>query len=228
MVMLMDDLERGATRSDDMHRRLRADILSGRRSPGERLKFQELCDTYSASVGAAREALTRLVGEGLARVQPRHGYTVTPLSLDDLQDLTEARAEIESTALRLAIKHGDMAWESGVVGAHHALERTPLLSAEDPERVSDEWAQAHTAFHFSLLAGCPNRRILNVARDLRQEASLYHLWSVAFQRKQRRDAAGEHRALLDATIARDTELATQLLRDHITHTAQLLIDSDPK
>ncbi|WP_406464888.1 GntR family transcriptional regulator [Streptomyces sp. NBC_01622] len=211
------------TRTDGVHQRLRGDILGGRLVPGQRLKFPELCERYDTSVGAAREALTRLAAEGLVKTQAHHGYMVTPLSHEDLADLTRARVEIESLVLRLSVLDGDMHWEAQAVAAHHLLERAPFFADSDHDHPSDAWAEAHGAFHMALLAGCGNRRLHDTARALREEAELYRQWSVSFGQEPDRDLPGEHRALLEAAIARDPDLAAELLRDHIAHTAQLLI-----
>lgn len=213
----------GAVRADGVYARLRADILGGRLTPGQRLKFPELSQRYDTSVGAAREALTRLAGEGLVRSQVNQGYTVTPLSHEDLADLTHARVEIESRVLRHAVLHGDMQWESQAVAAHHVLARTRFLADTEANHPSDAWSAAHAGFHQALLAGCPNRRLLASARRLREEAELYLQWSVSFGQEPDRDLAAEHRALLEAATARDADTACELLRDHIAHTAQLVI-----
>jgi DNA-binding GntR family transcriptional regulator len=217
----------GSTRADGIYQRLRADILGGRLVPGERLKFPDLCARYATSVGAAREALARLAAEGFVIASPHQGYAVRPLSHEDLAELTWARVEIESLVLRLAVRDGDMRWEAGAVAAHHVLERTPILRPDDPDHPSDEWSAAHAEFHNALLAGCRNRRLLDMARVLRHEAELYLQWSVSFGREPDRDLPAEHRALLDAAVARDAELAAELIRDHIAHTAQLLISCAP-
>lgn len=217
----------GATRTDGVYGRLRADILAGRLVPGQRLKFPDLSRDYETSVGAAREALTRLAGAGLVRAQPHQGYAVAPLSHEDLAELTQARVEVESLVLRLSVLHGDMQWESQAVAAHHLLERTPFLAADDAAHPSDAWSAAHAAFHLALLSGCHNRRLLDTARGLREEAELYLQWSVSFGLEPDRDLPGEHRALLEAVTARDADHAAELLRDHIAHTAGLLIRGAP-
>lgn len=213
----------GPTRVEGVYGRLRADILGGRLAPGQRLKFPELLERYGTSVGAAREALTRLTAAGLVRTQVHQGYTVIPLSHEDLAELTQARVEIEAMVLRLSVRHGDLRWEADAVAAHHLMERTPFLADDDADHPTDAWFAAHAAFHLALLAACPNQRLLAMARGLREEAELYLHWSVSFGREPDRDVVGEHRALLDAAIARDADLAGELLADHIAHTAGLLI-----
>ncbi|REF00706.1 GntR family transcriptional regulator [Thermomonospora umbrina] len=219
----MAQTQSGSTRVDAVYDRLRADILGGRMEPGQRLKFSELCERYQTSVGVAREALVRLTGEGLVTTQAHQGFAVTPLSHSDLAELTQARVEIESLVLRLSVQDGDMQWEARAVAAHHVLERTAFVDTDDPTHPTDEWSAAHAAFHLALLDGCRNNRLLATARALREEAELYRQWSVSFGQEPDRDLAGEHRAMLDAAVARDVDLAARLLRDHIAHTAQLLI-----
>jgi len=212
-----------ATRAAGVYQRLRADILGGRLVPGERLKFPELCERYRTSVGAAREVLTRLENEGLVTSRSHRGFTVTELSHRDLADLTEARIEVESMVLRLSIRDGDVQFEAQAVAAHHLLERTPFFAEDDPTHPSDAWVEAHATFHRALLAGCRNRRLLETAHALRDEAELYRQWSVSLGHEPDRDVAAEHRRLLEYTLARDVEGAVAELRDHVAHTARLLI-----
>lgn len=212
----------GATRTDGVYQRLRTDIFGGRLVPGERLKFPDLSQRYGTSVGAAREALTRLVAEGLVTSQSHLGYAVRSLSHEDLADLTRARVEVEPLVLRLSVREGDVAWEAQAVAAHHVLDRTPH-DRGDPDHPADAWSAAHAAFHAALLAGCGNRRLLATATALRAEAELYLQWSVTYGGEPDRDVATEHRAILEAAVGRDAAKAEGLLRDHIAHTAELLI-----
>jgi len=211
------------TRTDEVYGRLRADILGGRLLPGRRLKFGELRGSYSTNMGATREALTRLVSEGLVVVTPHQGYRVVSLSYQDLADLTVARIEIESQVLRLSVRDGDMTWEARLVAAYHVLERTPPISPDDPDRLSDAWNVAHTAFHAALIAGCHNRRLTTIARSLREEGELYRQWSVSLGGRSGDRAAADHRELLEPALARDAGVAAERLGAHIALTAELLI-----
>ncbi|TSE00687.1 GntR family transcriptional regulator [Skermania sp. ID1734] len=211
------------TRGDVVYDSLRADILSGRRLPGERLKFSDLAEHCDASMSVIREALTRLAAEGLVTNEPNVGYAVTELSPDRLAELTDARLELESLVFARSITEGDLAWESRLVAAHHVLEGTPFLTTCDPVRVTDEWAEAHAGFHRALLAGCRNSRLFQMANGLRDEAELYRRWSQPLGSEKGRDLAGEHRRLMEAALARDVDCATAALRDHISHTTKLLL-----
>ena len=115
-----------ATRTERVYTQLRRDILNGELQPGARLPFAELSERYGGSMSAIREGLQRLVEQGLVVSEPQLGFRVVALSVEDLVDLTVARCEIEGLALRFAVEHGDLAWESEIVASLYALEHTPL------------------------------------------------------------------------------------------------------
>jgi DNA-binding GntR family transcriptional regulator len=213
----------GSTRSETAFLDLRRDILSGRLLPGQRLQFAELSARYTSSVGALREALSRLAEQGLVISEPQQGFRVVPVSPEDLRDLTAARVEIETMALRRALAAGDLAWEARLVAAHHILDGTPQLSAEDPRRVTEEWAVAHRDFHEVLLEGCDIRRVREMAASLRDAAELYRRWSRYLGSEQDRDISGEHEELLRAALKRDADRAVALLTKHIEYTTRAVL-----
>lgn len=209
------------TRADKVYLQLRADILAGRRPPGSRLPSVELRDHYGASVGVVREALSRLTAKGLVESAAQHGYRVVPLSVEDLEQLTDARVLIETLVLRQSIENSTVAWESDVLATHHRLDRTPQMGP-DNQRLSDDWTIAHAAFHEALLAACPNARLVGVAEMLRDSAELYRQWSVPLG-SSTRDIAAEHCAILDAVLAHDADLAVATLTTHIRTTTNILL-----
>jgi DNA-binding GntR family transcriptional regulator len=216
----------GATKADLVFDRLRADILAGRNRPGERLRYTELCERYATSMGVLREALLRLVEQGLVVSEAQHGFRVVPLSAADLRELTQTRFELEGLTMRLAVTNGDVAWESRLIGAHHLLVRSPQLDPDDPERLSDAWVTAHEKFHAALLDGCDNQRLKSIAATMRASAELYRRWSVPLGGESGRDIPGEHAGILEAAVARDTARAVDLLTAHIQRTTDILLTSE--
>lgn len=216
---------RARASTEEVHDQLRADILAGIHPPGSRLKFAPLGERYAASVGVLREALTRLTEQRLVTSEPRIGFTVAALSDDDLRDLTATRIEIESVAVRRAVAKGSVDWESGVVAAHHRLERTPMREGK-PSRISDSWEEAHAAFHRAVLDGCCSPRLMEITNALRDSAELYRRWSGV--QDPNRDVAAEHRRIMDAVLARDADEAAAALRDHYDRTLGILVGAEPK
>jgi DNA-binding GntR family transcriptional regulator len=211
------------TKTERVYEQLRADILAGRHAPGQRLRYSELCAHYETSMGGLREAMLRLAEQGLVRGEPQQGFQVIELSADDLRDLTDARLELESLTLRHALVEGDIDWEARLIAAHHRLSRTPQLDADDPERLSDQWVAAHAEFHRTLLDGCANQRLKDMAGSLRDAAELYRRWSVPLGHDSERDIDAEHAAILAAALARDIDGAVRNLRTHIAHTTDILL-----
>ena len=209
------------TRADRIYQELRADILSGRLCPGQRLPFAELCDRYDVSIGVLREVLPRLTEQGLVAAEPQIGFRVTDVSEDDLVQLTEARLAIETLVLRQSIEHGDLSWESALLAAHHTLARTPVHTAGGD--INQGFLAAHAEYHEALLAASPNRRLITIANRLRDSAELYRVWAHKLSQPKGRDFAREHQRILDATLARDPDRAVDELCGHIQKTTKVLL-----
>ncbi|WP_327145556.1 GntR family transcriptional regulator [Nocardia sp. NBC_01327] len=208
-----------------VHAGMRAAILGGRFAPGARLSPRELAGEFQVSLSVVREALSRLAEQGLVTAAPQLGFSVVALNIDDLQDLTRVRVLIEGEALRDAVEHTDVDYESRVVAAHHRLTRTPLLTPEPPIAISEEWAGAHAVFHDALISACSSPRLRELAARLRDQSELYRRWSGPFSTDaEPRDVAREHRELMEAVLEHDGERAVRLLTAHFELTATILID----
>ena len=209
------------TQSDRMFDRLQADILSCRLIPGSKLRINEIAGSSDASLGAVREALSRLSAEGLVIAESQKGYRVTPLSVEDLRDLTEARVEIERISLSRSIAQGDLEWETNLVAAWHRLSKIPQPLPEDPN--VNRWAAAHAEFHLALVAACGSNKLLRVRSQLYQQSERYRRYSGVVDRE--RNVFAEHQAIFDAAIARDAAAAADAIEGHLRMTAKIIISS---
>jgi DNA-binding GntR family transcriptional regulator len=158
--------------------------------------------------------------QGLVVATPQRGFSVLELSVEDLDDLTNVRIQIESMALRNSVAHGGVAWESQVVAAHHRLERTEIYL--DPAHVNPEWLDAHRAYHAALVAGGTSKRLRTIAGALRDNAELYRMWSRTWAHDVHRDLAAEHRSIMTAAFSADEEAAATALTQHIARTTAAL------
>jgi DNA-binding GntR family transcriptional regulator len=208
-----------------VHERIRSDVLNGRWMPGEKLQPVTLADQYRTSTTVIREALTRLAGEKFVVVEPNRGFFVPRLSLSVLRDLTEVRCRTESLALELTIQRGDLAWESELIACHHQLSRTPRRGKDDPHHVFEAWAIAHRAFHAKLIEACNVPVLINLSRQLSDSTELYRRWAAPSPAAGVRDVEREHSDILEATLARDAALASQLLRKHYETTVDVVLNS---
>ncbi|WP_250006645.1 GntR family transcriptional regulator [Actinoplanes sp. M2I2] len=208
------------TVSEGMYASMRSAVLRGEFEPGQALKPQELATRHGVSLAVAREALLRLVGEGLADRRPNRGFAVPATGADRWQQIAEARSLLEPAALRLAVARGDLEWEAAVRAAHHRLAGTPFHDREGDAGVGDAWAEAHRRFHRALLEGCGNDVVLQTFDRLWTAGELARRWSPVADPS--RDAAAEHRALEQAALSRDADRAADLLCHHVLRTAAAL------
>lgn len=209
--------EGGRTLVESAYERLRLGILHGDFEPGARLRTEELRARYNISGSTVREALTRLLGESLVTAEGQRGFRVAPVSLADFTDLTNVRKLLETETLRQAIAHGDDVWEAGVVAAYHRLSRVEEKLAENPAAVSDEWEERNREFHQALAAACPSRWLDRLSATMYQQSERYRRIALSRQTVPR-DVHAEHKAILEATLNRDADLACRLLDEHINRT----------
>ncbi|MFE3323708.1 GntR family transcriptional regulator [Streptomyces sp. NPDC059176] len=208
--------------SEQVHAQLRDVIMRGGYAPGDALKPQDLAKERGVSLAVVREALVRLVGEGLADRLPNRGFAVPSFSDRRWQEIAEARRVIEPVVLRMSIERGDVDWEARVRAAHHRLVRTPAHVPEEGEYYSGAWSEAHRDFHRTLLEGCGNPTLLETFDRLWTASELARRWSA--HRNPGRDGAKEHRLLEEAVLARDADTAAAVLARHLTLTAAALSD----
>jgi DNA-binding GntR family transcriptional regulator len=223
--MKLPDVRRsvsGHSRTNEVYESLRADILSCRLRPGLRLNISEISQALSVSLGAVREALSRLTSEGLVVAEAQRGFTAAPISASDLVDLTRVRIDIEVQCLRRAIEVGDLDWETRLVAANHQLSRTPPAVTGDPSRVADEWANLHAAFHEALVAGCDSTWLLRLRRTLFDHSERYRRLSLPLSKQPRR-VDQEHAKLVEAALTRKADVAAAVMTAHLNATTDTLL-----
>ena len=211
--MLVDN--RTDTIATQLVHRLREDVVSGSLAPGSKINLTMAREAFGVSLSPLREALARLVAEGLVEFEDNRGYRVAPVSLANLAEVTHLRAEFECLALRNAMAAGDVGWEGDVVRAHHQLGRIVRDPAR-PETLA-RWEAAHGAFHLALIAGCGMPLLLNACRVLHNLNDRYRRIFLRAAGGDR-NVAAEHAEIARLAVARDVEAACARLREHIQRT----------
>jgi GntR family carbon starvation induced transcriptional regulator len=208
------------TIAESTYHRLRQDILWGQFAPGWPLRSDKLRARYGVGVSPLREALTRLVSERLVTSVGQRGFRVAPLTAYDVEDTMATRIVIEGEALKRSIERGDIAWETAVVGAFHALSRHPIPKAPGPS--TEVWAVHHRRFHMTLLSACGSRWHMELAGLLFDQAERHRILRSKFgpQIKLKRDTVREHKQIFDAALARDADAAVRALDRHYRATAE--------
>ncbi|GAA3774541.1 GntR family transcriptional regulator [Plantactinospora mayteni] len=193
---------------------LRERVSSGQLGPGTALSQAGLAEEYGVSRIPVRDALQQLAGEGLVEVRGSTSV-VTPLSIDDLQELYELREAVEPVATRLAVPR---------VGRAGVARMTRSLAVmDDPTIGPGTWVRTNAAFHAEVytLAGRP--RMIALVEQLRRLTDRYVYFHL--------DVVGrvghlqeEHRQILDAVRAQDASAAAELTRAHLASSHAVVLD----
>lgn len=220
--MLSFDPPAPRSQASAAYERLREDILAGRLQPGERLKVAEIAGALEVSPGAVREALSRLVPERLVVFRDQKGFVVAPLSIEDLEDLTDLRCEVEAIALRRSVLRGDVGWEGSVLAAAHRLRRTKILTSAD-RSLNRDWVERHRTFHRTLVSACGSPRLLDLLAQLYEQSERYRSLSFPTLGESERDRQGEHQALADAALDRNADGLVELTIKHFRETTARIV-----
>lgn len=172
-----EDLDSDASRTltGQAYAELRADIIEGRLLPGSKLRIEHLRQTYGVGAGTLREALTRLVSDALVTAEGQRGFRVSPIAIDDLEDITRLRVHIETHALRESIRHGGDAWRAQLRASYEELSsfEQPLSRAR-----RRPWEVLNLRFHEALLAGQPSPWTQKVLRLLARHGERYRCYAM--------------------------------------------------
>jgi DNA-binding GntR family transcriptional regulator len=180
---------------------VRAMIVDGSLSPGERINEVRLSEALGVSRTPLREALNRLASEGALSSAPAIGYSVRPLSVEELEQLYDIRPLLDPEALRLAGLPS-----AARLARLEALNRrfATAADAETAINLDDEW-------HLELIAACPNRVLVEMIQTMMLRTRRYE---VALLREQpnRLRATGDHDQIQAALRAGDLDAACAALK----------------
>ncbi len=193
---------------------LRNAILSGRFKPGERLPESQLADMFGVSRNPIRDALLTLSHEGLIEINRRKGARVAMLSLEEIAETIELRAELEGVTARYAARHRDT--------AKMALMRELLADGDAACERGDMEAltKLNDKFHAELAIAGKNRYLAEFMRSLRDRT----YWLFSSQASSRAiDSWKEHAGVLEAVIAADEKKAAKLASAHVTKVGDALL-----
>lgn len=204
----------------DIESRLRGDIVRGVFAPAQPLRMETLKARFDAGFSPIREALSRLLAEGLVLLEPNRGFRVAPLSRADLHDIAVARIAIETMAVRLAIANGDDHWEASVVGALHRYRKLSLTKFQGEDRLT-AWEDAHDRLHAAVIGACGSPRLLAMQARY-QEQHLRYRRLITLPQVTGEAHVAEHEGLVALVLDRDADGAARAVERHMMITVDAL------
>lgn len=189
--------------------RIRQAIAQGRFPPGAQLGEAQLAEQLNVSRGPVREALQRLVQEGLLYNERHRGVFVSRLEQGDVADVYLVRGAIERAAA-LVVMRDDRGSE--------LFEELEGLLTEMAERArGDDWAAVSDLdlrFHETLVRGSGSKRLNRMFRTLLVETRMC-MGALRFAYPDAGELVEEHRSLLAAMREGEEERALGLLEAHM-------------
>jgi DNA-binding GntR family transcriptional regulator len=176
--------------------------------PGERLKEVELARELGMSRAPVREAMNRLVTEGLLTVVPNQGFSCRKLSASEITSLYAVRADLEAGGVCEAVRKKD----PGAIQAIAAYWDDVVTQAET--LLIDDLVARDEEFHLKIAA---------LGGNLERVRLLDHINArIQFVRRinleddtRRREGFAEHNQLLHHLLSGDEEAAADLIRNHL-------------
>lgn len=193
---------------------LREAILSGQFKPGDRLPEPQLAEMFGVSRNPIREALQVLSNEGLVEISPRKGARVPLMTVEELTETIELRAELEGISARNAARHRDETTRTELDQLLRAGDAA--LAAVDREGLE----VANNRFHEELGKAGRNRYLAEFMRSLRDRTH----WLFSTKAKVRtEDSWREHARILQAVIVGDDRRAAELASEHVRQVGKTLL-----
>jgi DNA-binding GntR family transcriptional regulator len=196
--------------ADALYERLWRRIVNLEFAPGERLAEETLARELGVSRTPVREALLRLGEVGLVRVIPRRGFSVPIISPEDIVELYDLRAALETYATRRATA---LVTPDDIMH-HRARQEAAHASAIAGSPAAGEFFYADLALHEMLHGYGGNRRSARLLADVMGQLSLPSL-RAAGDPEHRLAAIVEHGRILAALSARDADAAAAAMASHI-------------
>lgn len=188
--------------------RLRDAITRGVFRPGAQLGEMDLAAQLGVSRGPLREAMQRLVQEGLLRGERHRGLFVVDLGLADVHDVYTARLIVEQAAARMILQGDRQAAVAALTEAQRDL--VAAAAGGDPLRLAD----ADRQFHTTLVRMSGSPRLERMTSTLLAETRMC-LLALQATRPAPEQLVLEHQALLEAIEAGEESRVSELLAEHM-------------
>ena len=195
---------------------LRQRILTGDLAPGTRHSVYRLADELGISRTPAREAVLRLADLGLVTIERNRGITIRGVRAEDVRDVFELRLLLEVPAAAAAAAHVDDALAERLRDALDAMRR----AAADGDEAT--FMRHDRDLHAALGEALGNARLSQEVDRLRDSIQVRGV-STVDRARSLIEVAEEHAPIVGAVIAGDPAAAASAMREHLVHTAALLL-----
>jgi DNA-binding GntR family transcriptional regulator len=224
-------LSENSTLTQKAYHHIHDQLASGQLAPGTRLSNRGVAKEIGISFTPVREALNRLVSEGLLEYHQGLGVFVPEINPQEIHDIYELREILESEA---AVRICEMPVSEAVIGMAQNYDQMSDITKqmqdttdkETFDRLATEFQVADSAFHMSLIYAAGNRRLFDVVQGLQVslKAMMGSLQNTPVLMAHRFEAGSqdqiqrtldEHGRIIEAIKQKDTEGVRTAIVEHI-------------
>lgn len=194
--------------ADSVSEAIRVAVAVGDLRTGDAVREEEWAHRLGVSRTPVREAIGRLVTEGLLNKRGRTAYVFQP-SFSDILEIYDIRLELERLGAQRAAANADAAV---------ARQLAKLLKAMDASTDPGAWFSAHERFHMTLLEASKMPRLCTIIELLRRQSEPYVRFAVNVDTEFRANSRAHHHDLAEAIRKRDVANMDRLVVVHLEAT----------
>ncbi len=204
--------QKDATAKTVIYNRLRSEIITGRKKPGERLSIEALKTAYGTSVTPVRDALQMLNQETLVTIKPRSGYYVAHITLKNLHDMLDLREILETAAVERAL-------ENITPEQLEQLENIHAGYTGDDEFSYTRYTDENRQFHYIVAQSSGNQELASQLGHLLDRMARFMVI-----RRAGKNLADIHKPLIKAFKKKDAMAARQAICKELKDTKIHIMD----
>lgn len=195
---------------------LRKAILKGELIPGERLMEKQLAEKMGVSRTPIREAIRKLELEGLVIMVPRKGAEVAMITEQDIKDVLEVRAALESLAVKLACQRMEKQDINNLLAVNDAF--IGAARRQDVETV----IKKDVEFHDTIYGATGNHKLVGMINNLQEQIYRFRVEYIR-QMDDFSSLVSEHEAIVSAIVGKEIEKAQEIAISHIENQEETVV-----
>lgn len=198
---------------------MRMDLLDGTIPAGSRILARSLAERFQVSIVPVREAIKRLVAEGLLVSSPQRATFAAEIGFEDISGVYDVRQILE---VELAGRAVSLADDKAIKKCDNALAALLSTNLRGPE-----FFEAHRWFHWCLIEPAASTVARQVLERLWTNVDRYMSMAIRSQDDERKKAYrtnfdNAHKKLAEMFRARDEAGLRQLMKLHLSDTEKSL------
>jgi len=197
-------------------------IITGQLAPGARVTEAELTERLGVSRTPVREALNRLERDGLVVGREKNGFAVVAFDTETAREAFELREVLEAHSTALACEHASPADHKELLAMIAECDQLAAVPDRSVRHKLKEF-QVGVDIHRAIAHMSGNAMLAKILCDLLDRCQIY-VWMDLTVLNDWETARDEHRELVTAICARDTDRAISVIRRHVAETGRNVME----